>query len=854
METPIPMGEMINRYAKTTARVRFRSAMDLEDDGNIIATLKANTFVYGLREQEIDGVRWLTAIHNNRIGYISSEYVEILSQEDSDEVMADPRHTPIPPMSVEELEERLAPTPTPVPTDTPEPKTVETPIPQGEMINRFGKTTGSVRFRTAPDKENSRVIKNLSNGTVVYMIREELNDSGESWTRVYYGGREGFVSSAYLKVMSQDDSDRYMAKNYSGKKNTPVPFLSEEDLDGKKEENPTPTETETDTPSPSPTETEEITDSPSPTPTDSPTPSPTVSATPTLEPTNTPSPSPTNSPTPEVTDSPTPAVTDSPTPDVTDSPTPEVTDSPTPAVTDSPTPVVTESPTPVVTDSPTPAFTQEPPQITGYAITIGDGAYVRNWPSSTSVIVDELLPNKVVFVNAQKYIEGVAWHQIQYGNTVGYVRADMLRMMGESEVISYLDAINATPEPTAEITVQPYDPNSMSSYGYTTTTVNFRENASRSSGKIRQLKQYAFCLVLGVVEVDGATWYRVTYDGKTGYIMGDYFKQMTLSELESFLGSQNYLKGIADNSATSSDTSSTSVSGGSTTVISAEDQKVRTWTNPESGITVSYEPFDPFATPAPLATEEPHEYLDSLVGQIQSGVMTQEQAENLLKNHYQGAADRDKLVADGLAYIQANAGLVLQATDTPEPSPEGSIAPTNEPPTENTEGGVSTGWIIGGLALVAAAGGGYLWYSSQQRKRKAAQAAARKRAAQARQRQQEGAPSGTRAASSSAGSSAAADQSAYRRPANQPRTGTYTEQNGRPSARPSETSASGQNTQRPRPYSGSMENPYGRYSSRTEEDASYTASFRPEENRTGGSSRRRSRAERHNTNAEDDNF
>ena len=93
---------------------------------------------------------------------------------------------------------------------------------------------------------------------------------------------------------------------------------------------------------------------------------------------------------------------------------------------------------------------------------------------------------------------------------------------------------------------------------------------------------------------------------------------MTLAEWEDFLGSPNYLEGIASNAAGSSSSGNTS-SGSTGDVISAEDQKVSVWTNPDSGILVSYEPFDPFATPEPLATEEPNDYLDSLIRDVQNG-------------------------------------------------------------------------------------------------------------------------------------------------------------------------------------------------------------------------------------------
>ena len=545
-------------------------------------------------------------------------------------------------------------------------------------------------------------------------------------------------------------------------------------------------------------------------------------------------------------------------------------------------------------------MTPEPPQVVGYAITIGDGAYVRNWPNSNSVIIDELPANQIVFVNGQTYSDGYAWHQVQYNSTWGYIRADTLRMMGQSEVNAYLDARNATPEPTAQITVQPYDSNSLSSYGYTTTTVNFRERASQSSSRIRQLKKYAFCLVLGTTEVNGEKWYRVMYDGRTGYIKGDFFKQLTLAEMESFLASQDYLDGLANNASSSGSSGNSGNAGASgqqgssdpSQVVSAEDQKVEKWKNPDSGIQVSYEPFDPFATAEPLATEEPNEYLDSLVKEVLNGKMTEEQLENLLRAHYQGTENQDELVQAGLAYIREK--LQAEATPTPEPSPEATEeTATVLPPQEENEGPGGGIWIIGAAIAIAAGGAGYALYTSNRRKQKERAAAAKKRAAQNRMSVPD----------SRAKTGSAANSSAYRRPAaagrdsgvqsspgtsatfgtgyfgtsdrssgagysgmsagnggsaysgtseggagagasgmstgsstaSRSRTGNYTNQNGRAEISPTESAYS-----KPRTATG---NPYARRTSLPDgdEEASYSASYRPEEGRDSeqGTPRRR---------------
>ena len=163
------------------------------------------------------------------------------------------------------------------------------------------------------------------------------------------------------------------------------------------------------------------------------------------------------------------------TPEVTDTPTPE----PTQEVTDTPTP----EPTPEVTDTPTPEPT---PEVTDTPT-----------PEPTPEVTDTPSPEPTPEVTD-----------------------------------------TPTPMSGAPFTIQFYAPDEMSSYGYTTALVNFREAPSRSSGKIAQLKPNTLCLVLGLEEVENVTWYRVNHEGRTGYIMGKYFKQMTLNELGLFLDSQ----------------------------------------------------------------------------------------------------------------------------------------------------------------------------------------------------------------------------------------------------------------------------------------------------------------------------
>jgi hypothetical protein len=118
--------------------------------------------------------------------------------------------------------------------------------------------------------------------------------------------------------------------------------------------------------------------------------------------------------------------------------------------------------------------------------------------------------------------------------------------------------------------------------------------------------------------------------------------------------------------------------------------------------------------------------------------------------------------------------------------------------------------------------GGYFWYNAQ-RKRKAAEAAARRRAAQNRQRQQQ-----SRAPYQAPVKPA--DRENPRPNAPGVRTGSYTEKNGTAGVRPTPDAPQARTA---KPYGNKIENPYARYSTKTDEDKTYTASYRPERDRDG---------------------
>ena len=106
---------------------------------------------------------------------------------------------------------------------------------------------------------------------------------------------------------------------------------------------------------------------------------------------------------------------------------------------------------------------------------------------------------------------------------------------------------------------------SLSSYGYISAImVNFRNGAGTNSSRnatYPTLKQYAFCFVLGTQKIGNTIWYNVNYNGEEGYLSGEYFYQMTVTELEDFINSPEYQQGLVNNNITQDPLAGTGMSG-----------------------------------------------------------------------------------------------------------------------------------------------------------------------------------------------------------------------------------------------------------------------------------------------------
>ena len=400
---------------------------------------------------------------------------------------------------------------------------------------------------------------------------------------------------------------------------------------------------------------------------------------------------------------------------------------------------------------------QKPTQSPGYYITLYNSVPLRTY---TNIYAEAryLKKDTVVYVHSQEY-DGSRniWHLTTYDGVTGYVLNGQLRKLTEKEVENYLASGNpSTPENPGG---NPYNPNGASSYGYiTANSVNFR--TAPNGSRIKQLNKYAMAMILGTRQVNGVTWYNVNYNGQIGWIHGDYFHQMTLTEFNSFLSSSQYQQGLANNAvatatpkpstggSTSGNTSGNKGSATQGSVSSVEDWNVGTWQNTGANTQNTYAPFNPYATPVATTTPK-DQYMtkDATVKFYQSPdaassslTLPTNATLNVLETVTQNNKTWYKVQYNGqTGYVEAEAALTeVTASASPTPTSTfviGTMIPINyeDETIETQTSGVPWGLIGGAVVIIGGAGGAYAYALNQNKKRKAAaaRAAASRRAATA---------------------------------------------------------------------------------------------------------------------------
>ena len=237
---------------------------------------------------------------------------------------------------------------------------------------------------------------------------------------------------------------------------------------------------------------------------------------------------------PETRPEPTPSPT--PTPEPTEEPTP--TPTATPEAT--PTPEPTEEPTPTPTATAEATATPAPVQLSLYARILNDGTPLRGNPNNQAYLQNILNKEEVVYIFQSQFAEdGMTWYLVQYSGQWGFVRADLVRVMGEQETAEYLaalEAAQATPTPLPQATPEPLGPDATSAYAkLIKDAVNLRRTPSASGTSMGRIPVNTLLLVTGT-EYDGTyTWYQVNYSGMDGYVRSDMCQMLTIAELQKYL-------------------------------------------------------------------------------------------------------------------------------------------------------------------------------------------------------------------------------------------------------------------------------------------------------------------------------
>ena len=611
-----------------------------------------------------DGTLWYLARNMcaGNTGYIPAYKVRLVGYDEAAAAVYEVEQVPEynPPVVEETATPEVTETPYVEITPTPEPDTPQE-LADGEIWH-YGRTNDkAVNFRKGPGAKYDSYGK-LAKGTVVWVMEK---DGDWCSVRVSLNGKmtDGYIKSSYIDLMGVREEAEYIA-TLENPETAPVPTetpVPEDTVTPVPEDTPTPVPEDTETPAPE--------DTPTPAPEETETPVPEDTPTPVLEDTPTPVPEDTPTPSPEITATPAPqgvntyalvladgTAVRSNTDDyaalqtrlsantvvyvsqrisggsgvlwyditygesqwgyVHEDQLRLMSDEEVAAYLES---LATPTPSPEPTPTPVPTETPAPQELRIYARVLRDGTPLRGNPTGDAKIQEILSAEDVVYIfQSQISADGMTWYLAQYSGQWGYIRADLVRLMGEQETQDYLAALEAelaTPTPMPQTTPEPVGPDSTSAYAkLIKDAVNLRRTPSASGTSLGRIAINTLLLVTGE-EYDGTyTWYQVNYNGQDGYVRSDMCKMLTIAELQEYLAQQAQTTPVPGSGVSTTPNSSNNVSyviNGSQLqdLIPVDDS----WTNNVINGMPSYATPtpDPNATLSPAPVESPAALISS---------------------------------------------------------------------------------------------------------------------------------------------------------------------------------------------------------------------------------------------------
>lgn len=174
-------------------------------------------------------------------------------------------------------------------------------------------------------------------------------------------------------------------------------------------------------------------------------------------------------------------------------------------------------------------------QVVGYVLTILSNVNLRRTPNTNAAVL-EVVPRNTIWPLIHPVVnnDGYNWYFVRTHNHTGYLRGDTVRQLTADEVTAYLAGQLPGQVPT------PVDPTQTVGHITTThTSVNIRLSPSLSATQLTQVAAAgAVFPYTGTVLSGGQTWYRITYNGQTAYVMGRYARVMTAAEYQAWLNQQ----------------------------------------------------------------------------------------------------------------------------------------------------------------------------------------------------------------------------------------------------------------------------------------------------------------------------
>ncbi len=173
----------------------------------------------------------------------------------------------------------------------------------------------------------------------------------------------------------------------------------------------------------------------------------------------------------------------------------------------------------------------------GYLVTIKTDINLRKTASTSGIVIGRVDRAQVLALTGPvQTANGYSWFQVNANGVTGYLRGDCVRVLSAQEAADWLSS-GKIPGLTPS---DPYLPPAATGFVVTLlTSVNVRATASLDARTLGQIPNAGEVFpLLGTLTSGGKLWYRITYQGQEGYLLGSLARMMTAAEYQDFLNKQ----------------------------------------------------------------------------------------------------------------------------------------------------------------------------------------------------------------------------------------------------------------------------------------------------------------------------